>query len=233
MLNNCIMKRITARECFQKEGKKPLVLLFFDTETTGLPSRDRKVRSDPLSWPRLVELGWILMSDDGVCLEEHSLIIKPDGFEIPSAATEIHGISTADALLKGLQVTEVIDRFCGSARKADLFVAHNLSYDIRILLTELIRLDKRDLLPSRKGTCTMKSSARFCGIPGRFGKGFKWPSLSGLHLKLYEKQPESAHHALDDARTCAACYFELVKRGVVMQKEDITGIFFSDSSRNR
>ena len=227
------MMKNTARESSQKQGKKPLVLLFFDTETTGLPSRDRKVRSDPLSWPRLIELGWILMSDDAVCLEEQSLIVKPVGFEIPSAATDIHGISTEDALLTGMQVTEVLDRFCSSARKADLFVAHNLSYDIRILLTELIRLDKRDLLPSREGTCTMKSSARFCGIPGRFGKGFKWPSLSGLHLKLYERQPESAHRALDDARTCADCYFELVKRGVMMQTEDITGIFFSGSSKPR
>jgi len=224
------MKKINARGC-PRNSEKPLVLLFFDTETTGLPSRNRKVRSDPLSWPRLIELGWLLMSEDAICHEQQSLLVSPDGFEIPSAATDIHGISTEDALLTGMNVTEVLDQFCSSARKADMFVAHNLSYDIRILLTELIRLEKRDLFPSLEGVCTMKSSARFCGVPGRFGKGFKWPSLSGLHQRLYGQPPKSAHRALDDAKTCADCYFELVKRGVKMQTEDITGIFFPPGNR--
>jgi len=224
------MKKSSLLKNGQNPVQKPLVLLFFDTETTGLPSRDRKIRSDPLSWPRLVELGWLLMTEDGICLEEQSFLIKPEGFDIPSASTEIHGISTTDACLTGLPVEDVLNRFCSSARRADLLVAHNFSYDIRILLTELIRLEKRDLMPSMRSTCTMKSSARFCGIPGRFGKGFKWPSLSGLYQKLYDQPPESAHRALYDARTCADCYYELVKRDVKMQIEDITGIFFSCSS---
>jgi DNA polymerase III epsilon subunit-like protein len=220
--------RVTPPE--PKAESSPRVLLFFDTETTGLPSRDRKVRADPLSWPRLVELGWVLMSHDGIILEEQTLLIKPEGFEIPQEATEIHGISNQEANEMGIPVHDAIVRFCVSARKADLLVAHNLSYDSRILLTELIRMGKRDLLPSLEGTCTMRSSARFCGIPGRFGKGFKWPSLPGLYHKLYDRTPESAHRALVDAKTCAACYFELIRRGVTMQSEDITKIFFRGSS---
>lgn len=207
--------------------KRPEVLLFFDTETTGLPSKDRKIRSDPFSWPRLVELGWVLVSDTGTVIEEHSCLVKPKGFEIPVSATEIHGISTAHADDAGMLVTEVLTMFCRSALKADRLVAHNLSYDIRILLTELIREGNRGLLPPLEGTCTMKSSARFYGIPGRFGKGYKWPSLSALYIKLHGHKPDKIHRALADAHTCAACYFELTKRGVMMQTEEITRIFFT------
>lgn len=168
------------------------------------------------------------MTVDGTILEELSFLVRPDGFEIPSAAINIHGISNSDAEMMGLPVSDVINRFYASARRADLLVAHNLSYDIRIILTELIRMNKRDLFSTIEGICTMKSSARFCGIPGRYGKGFKWPSLAGLYHKLYDKEPESAHRALDDARTCADCFFELKKRGVKMQTEDLTGVFFSN-----
>lgn len=215
---------ITTNE--RKSANKPSVLIFFDTETTGLPSRDRRIRSDPLTWPRLVELGWILTTIDGKVLEELNFLVKPDGFEIPAAAIEIHGISNDDAEKMGLPITEVINRFYSSARQADLLIAHNLSYDIRIILTELIRINQRDLFSSIQGICTMKSSARFCGIPGRFGKGYKWPSLAGLYKRLHDQEPGSAHRALDDARTCADCYFELKKRGVKMQIEDLTGVFF-------
>lgn len=203
------------------------MLLFFDTETTGLPSRDRKIRSDPMSWPRLVELGWILTRESGEVLEEHNFLIKPSGFEIPESVTKIHGISTAQADDSGIPLTDVLTIFCASAQHADLFVAHNLSYDIRIILTELIRLGNRELLPHREGICTMKSSSRFYGVPGKFGKGFKWPSLRGLYFKLFEQEPEKSHRALADTYTCAACFFELQKKGVKMSTEDITRIFFS------
>lgn len=220
------MNKNSIRTSVRKIDKKPSVLIFFDTETTGLPSRDRKVRSDPLSWPRLVELGWVLTTDEGTILEEVSFLVKPDGFEIPSAAINIHGISNMEAEKMGLPIVDVINRFYISARRADLLIAHNLSYDIRIILTELIRMDKRELFSSIQGVCTMKSSARFCGISGRYGKGYKWPSLSGLYQKLFDREPESAHRALDDAKTCADCYFELKKRGVKTQIEDLSGVFF-------
>ncbi|MDD1727748.1 MAG: 3'-5' exonuclease [Methanospirillum sp.] len=216
-----------------KPIKKPQTLLFFDTETTGLPSRDRKIRSDPFSWPRLVELGWILMSETGTHIEEFSFLVKPEGFTIPESAITIHGITTSEATDSGLPVTEVLSRFCDCARNADLLIAHNLSYDIRILLTELIRAGFRDHLPEMKGICTMRSGTKFCGIPGRFGKGFKWPSLSLLHLKLFGSEPGNAHRALDDARTCAACYYELSRRGEKMQIEDLVQVFFPDNKSDK
>ena len=201
----------------RKTISKSPVLLIFDTETTGLPSRDRKIRSDPLSWPRLVEAGWILCKEDGVVIDEQSHIVSPGGFDIPDAVSAIHGITTRTAREEGSPVHEILSAFCAASKQADILVAHNLSYDIRIVLAELIRTGKREVLPKRPGICTMRSSARFCGVPGRFGKGFKWPSLSYLHNTLFGIPPPAAHRALPDARVCAACYHELIKRGVKME----------------
>jgi DNA polymerase III epsilon subunit-like protein len=193
------------------------VLLFFDTETSGLPSRNRKIRADPLSWPRLVELGWILCQSDGSVIAEESRIACPEGFDIPPEASSIHGITTETARKDGCPVADVLEKFCHAADQADILVAHHLAYDIRIILAELIRTGNRDMLPKKPGLCTMRSSARYCGIPGKHGKGFKNPSLSHLHSRLLDSRPPVSHRALPDARACAACYHELVQRGVKME----------------
>ncbi|MFH0968022.1 MAG: 3'-5' exonuclease [Methanobacteriota archaeon] len=211
-----------------KKSIKDKTLLFFDTETTGLPSRDRTIRRDPFTWPRLVELGWILSREDGTLIDSQSSIIIPDGFDIPEASSKIHGITTDEAREKGRPVREVISEFCEDATRADMYIAHNLSFDIRIILSELIRSGKRGQLPTLPGICTMRSSVRFCAIPGRFGKGFKWASLSFLHHALFKVNPTGGHRALIDAHTCASCYHELVRRGVIMGEEDITRIVFQE-----
>lgn len=203
-------------------------ILFFDTETTGLPDRDRRIRSDPSSWPRLVEVGWILSDDQGEEISGESYLILPEGFEIPRRATEIHGISTADARAEGTRMREVLEAFCRAATEADLLVAHNLSFDMRIILAELIRADMRDLFPVRPGICTMRSSTRFCALPGRFGKGFRAPSLAHLHYLLYASTPEKSHRALADARACAACYFGLIRKQVEMLPDSGAQRFFTE-----
>jgi DNA polymerase III subunit epsilon len=203
-------------------------LLFFDTETTGLPSRDRTVRRDPYTWPRLVEIGWILSREDGTLIDEQSSIISPDGYDIPEVSSKIHGITTDEARETGRPVRDVISQFCNAAASADVYIAHNLSFDIRIMLSELIRSGERGLLPILPGICTMRSSVRFCAIPGKFGKGFKWASLAFLHHALFKESPAEGHRALIDAHTCASCYHELVRRGVTMEQEDITRIVFQE-----
>ena len=202
------------------------LLFFFDTETTGLPSKDRRKRKDPATWPRLIEIGWVITREDGVVLEKQSIIVSPDGFEIPDAATKIHGITTAEARMTGKPIRDVISVFCCAAARADVYVAHNLSYDMRIILSELIRLDGLDRLPTLPGICTMRSSIKFCAVPGRFGKGFKQVSLSFLYNILFKEKPAKIHRALIDAQTCALCYHELIRRGVNMELEDSTRIFF-------
>ncbi len=195
------------------------VLMVFDTETTGLPSRNRKIRDDPFSWPRLVEAGWVLCTGDGGIISEESFLITPSGFEIPDQAFRIHGISTGFARDTGIECETALERFCTAAQQADFFVAHHLAFDIRIILSELIRIKKRDLLPTIPGICTMRSSVKYCKIPGRYKKGLRNPSLAYLYSSLFEIPVPCAHRALDDARTCAACMFDLKKKGVSLEIE--------------
>lgn len=49
---------------------------------------------DIQNWPRLVQLAWILADDKGNKIHSGNLIVRPDGFEIPTDAAKVHGITT-------------------------------------------------------------------------------------------------------------------------------------------
>ena len=71
--------------------------LFFDTETTGLPTNSALSHTKIDNWPHLVSIAWILCDDNRKIHSIKKYIIKPDGWKIPSAATKVHGISTEQA----------------------------------------------------------------------------------------------------------------------------------------
>ena len=86
-----------------------MVYLFFDTETTGLPKRYDAPSSDLENWScRLVQLSWLMEDDSKTLLSKGDLIIKPDGFEIPKQASDVHGITTEMALEKGVDLKKAV-----------------------------------------------------------------------------------------------------------------------------
>ena len=52
-----------------------LSLLFFDTETTGVPRNYKAPASDLKNWPRLVQIAWLLADDDGGEIESAEYIV--------------------------------------------------------------------------------------------------------------------------------------------------------------
>ena len=193
-------------------------ILFFDTETTGTPRNYRAPVSDSDNWPRLVQLAWIMADKDGHILKQKSVIIKPDGFSIPSDASNVHGITTERAMREGKALAEVLKEFATDLSFATQVVGHNIDFDQHIVGAELYRLDMDyDALMNKPSVCTMVSSTDFCAIPNPnpyFG-GYKWPSLSELHRKLFGRDFSGAHDALADITATKDCFFELKRRGII------------------
>ena len=116
--------------------------LFFDTETTGRPKNPRAQLADLDNWPRLVQIAWLKYEDNGKLLSSESHIIKPEGFEIPVDATRIHGITTYKANSIGQDLKTVLQNFSNLIDEANFIIAHNMSFDEKIVGAEFIR--KRD-----------------------------------------------------------------------------------------
>ena len=188
--------------------------LFFDTETTGIPNDYKAPCTNTDNWPRLIQLGWLLTDAAGRILSEGNHIVRPDGFEIPKAASDVHGITTEFALENGQPLLDVIFAFGADLNQADCVVGHNLDYDLHIVGAEYVRLgyDSR-IMFARPTLCTMQATIQFCNIPGRFGP--KWPKLMELYTKLFGQEFDGAHDAMADILATKDCFFELIRRGVV------------------
>lgn len=115
------------------------MILFFDTETTGLPKNWKAPVTDLNNWPRMVQLAWIVYDNDGNKLKDGNYIIKPVGYVIPSNVTAIHGISNEMAIDKGVELKTVLDNFTFDLKQTKYIVAHNLSFDEKIVGAEFLR----------------------------------------------------------------------------------------------
>lgn len=187
--------------------------LFFDTETTGLP-RDWKAPVTAVDfWPRMVQVAWIVCGEDGEATDAKVHIIKPDGYEIPEKASAIHGITTEKAMETGVDLLAVIDEMAPRIAAAQFVVAHNISFDEKVLGAEFLRMKMPYPFAGKKLLCTMRGGTKFCDLPGKYGP--KFPKLIELHEKLFAEGFEGAHDALSDVLACRKCYFELRKRGVM------------------
>jgi len=187
--------------------------LFFDTETTGLPQNWKAPVTNTANWPRLVQLAWLQYDANGTETGAGNHIIFPEGFTIAPEASRIHGITTEKARLVGESLEGVLDRFQAAIQSASVLVAHNMSFDEKIVGAEFIRNKRPNHLDGKRKICTMQSSTDFCAIPGPYGN--KWPKLEELHFKLFRTTFADAHDASVDIKATAKCFWELTRKGIL------------------
>ncbi len=193
-------------------------ILTFDTETSG--KCDFKAAPNAPGQPRLVQLGAILSDENGRVFGEINLIVKPEGFEIPVEASNIHGITTEIALKYGLKLQTVLGMFKTFLDRADLLVAHNFDYDKLVMRGEYIRnamVEVSDRIATGKSYCTMKASTDILQLPGPYGN--KWPKLTEAYKYFFNEELEGAHDAMADVRGCSRVYYHLAS----MKELDLTG----------
>ncbi len=194
--------------------------IIFDTETTGLPKNYNAPVSDLENWPRLVQIAWQVHDLSGALLSQGNHIVKPDGFTIPFNSEKIHGISTDRALQDGKELMEVLDQFSTDLQKAEFVIGHNIEFDINIVGAEYLRTSQQNLLENVKIVDTKEIGTDFCKIPGGRGGGFKWPTLTELHEKLFGQGFSDAHDAAYDVDATAKCFFGLLEHNVIPLLKD-------------
>lgn len=198
-------------------------ILFFDTETTGLPLDYDEPYTNVKNWPRLVQLSWILEDTETNEVTEHDFIIEPVGFIIPFAATKIHHITQGFAERNGKPIKEVLLKFDLDLLQADLLVGHNIEFDINIVAAEFYRLKKDNRGVVGTGTihqiikhllsipefCTMKKGTDFTKIEVPYKDEYKWPKLAELYRYFFGLDFKGAHNSLDDIRATRECFWQM------------------------
>ena len=219
--------KLVEQEQYPQESTKTRKLfLFFDTETTGLPSDWDAPSSDVTNWPRIVQISWIISNDRGQIISKHNYIVKPEGFSIPPELAKVHGITTERALEEGEKLNNILDHFLRDIQQVSFIVGHNISFDKNVVAAEIYRkgnekhldencIDKYvDMLETKPTICTMLSSTNYCRIP-RYDNGYKWPKLSELYYKLFNKELVDAHDSSVDVQATFDCFWRLKELGII------------------
>ena len=215
----------------------PSKIIIFDTETTGLPKSRQSLVTNTEEWPHIVQFSYIIYDMSTNKLEKvNDFIIKlADEIEIPEESSKIHGITKEISNEKGMLIKDVIKHFSNDIVDCQLLVAHNLEFDMNVLIVELIRMNRfAELLEDEASIdfnnstyekitkiekyCTMKETEKQCNIKAvsKTGKEYtKYPTLGELHYYLFRSYPKNLHNSLNDILICLRCFYMLQK------KEDI------------
>jgi len=185
----------------------PIDYLVFDTETTGFPKNWKAPYTDTKNWPHIVQIAWQAYDSNKHLLESRCHIIKPKGFKIPQGAVSVHGITTEKAMAEGIDAQVALDRFSEVVRVSNKVIAHNLDFDEKVVRAAFIREDVEDHFNGTKKYCTKEAGTDVCRLPGKYG--YKWPRLGELYDHLFDDHFDETHHALNDVKATAKCFFEL------------------------
>jgi DNA polymerase III epsilon subunit-like protein len=184
-----------------------MLVLVFDTETTGLPAKGAKL--SPESWPYIVQFSFIFVNTDTGKHEAHDYIIKGP-FSIEEGAVDVHGITKKRSDVCGFDFKDVFEIFSLYLRQAEFLVAHNIDFDLNMLRVECMRHDitfDEKVLPVQY--CTMKKNVDRCGLYNE--KGWpKYPRLSELYRHFFDSEPKSLHNSLVDTYACLRCFYKCV-----------------------
>ena len=161
----------------------------------------------------MVQIAWLIYDADGNRIDGKDFIVKPEGFSIPDDAVRVHKISTEKAMNEGKELDFVLKLFAEQIENVDMLVAHNMSFDEKIVGAEFIRKNIQSKLFQTNRVCTMKESTNYCKIPGRYG--YKWPKLSELHIELFGEDFEEAHNAAVDINATAKCFWKMKELKII------------------
>lgn len=197
------------------------MILHFDTETTGLPVPG--VPSDDPRHPHIVSLSAILDDDDGNQRRVMSVIVRPDGYRLEDfpEAQNVHGITTDIATKYGVPLMDALEQFGNMLLPETVMSAFNHHFDHKLLKIACARCEDKEYgndlrrnLALMSAVCTMEAAATALN-------GKKRISLKNAHFELFKEEARGAHTSLGDTYSSRRIYYELKKRGAVMEPKSL------------
>ena len=218
---------------------KERYILIFDTETTGLPKRNwtnynpygkdnKHISSNENDFPHIVQLCFILYDsyENKIILCNNEIILLPIDIQISKDSINIHKITKEMTQnINNRSIHNVLLDFMDAFYKADIIVAHNISFDRNLILVELVRTYKitkcdifkkyiKDFFYNKKEYCTCSFGSDECKILKTNSIGnlyYSKPKLQYLYEFLFNRNinVNILHDAYYDVLICFCCFFKL------------------------
>ncbi len=149
------------------------MIIYLDTETSGLRPG------------QICQLSYILQDNDSLSAKNFFFTVDT----VEHGAFMVHGFSVEKLyeLSSGKRFSDYIEEIKADLERADLVVAHNVSFDMMFLRAEFERLGVQ--LYVNQELCSMKKMTPICKLPSR-RIGYKYPKLSEMtaHLRISDHE---------------------------------------------
>lgn len=187
------------------------MILYFDTETTGLHPG------------QICQLSYVMQTKEKV--ESKNFFFSVDYIE-PSAQM-VHGFSKQKLfeLSAGRNFGDFFEQIKLDFERAGLVVAHNVAFDFSFMRAEYERLNQ--VFKVKNEFCSMKKATPICCLKRSSSKGYKYPKLQELCAFLgvenCEIQKEANkfygenigfHDARFDTIAVYLCVNKFIKKGI-------------------
>jgi len=199
-----------------------MLVLVFDTETTGLPAtRDKCVTNENLRlWPHIVQLSYIVYdTEKQEVVEVFDTIVKvAENVIIGEESVKFHNITQEISAERGTEIKTALLFFFAAVKDAELIIAHNINFDLNMIRAEMLRNGEeleeyKTMFETKRKYCTMKESTAFCCMPSKYANNYnrlKPPKLVELHQKLFnDETPTGLHNSLNDVKVTLRCFMKL------------------------
>lgn len=186
-------------------------ILFYDTETSGMPLWDKP--SSDANQPHILQVcGLLVDAENRKVIQSIDLTVRPDGWVIDPEAEAVHGITQAYAEEVGVSETTALLALHELWLRCDLRVGHVQTFDARMVRIALKRHGWGDRLADGwkegRAECTAALSKADVRPDGR-GRG---PKLSEAYQHYFGTSFEEAHSARADTEACMAVYWAIRDR---------------------
>lgn len=140
------------------------MILYFDTETTGLRPG------------YICQLSYVMQDSFGAIGKNFFFTVP----EVEYSAYLVHGFSIQKLfeLSGGKTFSDYVDEIAADFNYADVIIAHNAAFDINFMRTEFERVGK--IFKYRAEFDTMKKSVALCKLSRSGGRSYKYPKLTEL-----------------------------------------------------
>lgn len=181
--------------------------IFFDTETTGLIRKYRGKLLHPKLFKaydssRMIEISYIITNNDEIVKQNTELVCYSENLNVENS--HIHGITNEVLQSSGKPTNTVLEILHEDLQSYPVkaLIAHNMEFDINILLAECYRYRKNTL--AQELINLQKFDTMRMAKPLRIYSGF--PKLVNLYCMLYKTTYEQKHRAQDDTELCKKCF---------------------------
>jgi len=186
-------------------------IFVYDVHTTGIPIWN--LPSENESQPHIVQLAAAVFDiTNHKIIQEINTIIKPDGWEIPDEAANVHGISNEMAHEIGISERLALVLFMRLWNGMDR-ISHGSTFDNRIIRIGLKRycISNEDAWKNSNYFCTGAISKPIMAESLGIDYGRKMPLLSDALEFFTGNELQTVKQAMPNMMACAKIYFGILE----------------------